>query len=134
MGLYRGAVPRWRRPVLALAAWLLVLLVMGTLLPVGRAAAAGDPPGTASPPTSTTLPVDLYPQSVIPLPNSGHKPTQPGDPGGSQQGLLFLVLFIGSALIFGRVLWAARAHTKANRIEQTRTVRSRRSRTPRPST
>jgi hypothetical protein len=111
-----------------------VLLVVGTLLQVGRAASAADPPGTTSPPTSTTLPVDLYPQSVIPLPNSGHKPTQPGDPGGSQQGLLFLVLFAGSALIFGRVLWAARAHTKANRIEQTRTVRPRRSRTPRPST
>ena len=58
--------------------------------------------------TTTTLPVDSGNRSVIPLPNSGKEPEDPGDRGGWAQLLLFGILLAGSGFIFGRVLWAAR--------------------------
>jgi hypothetical protein len=66
--------------------------------------------------TTTTLPVDVGNHSVIPAPNSGRAPTNPGDPGGWGQLLLFGVLFVGSAIVFGRVLWAGHQRSRANRI------------------
>ena len=89
-----------------LAAVLLALAMAGT---PAVAHAADDV-------TTTTLPVDAGNHSVIPAPNSGRAPTDPGDPGGWGQLLLFGVLFVGSAIVFGRVLWAGHQRSRANRI------------------
>jgi hypothetical protein len=102
---------RIRTPLVALAVCILLTLLAAP----APAHAQGSPTPPSSIPT-TTLPVDLGPQGVIPLPNSGHKPESPGDPGGWEQLLLFGILATASAGIFGRVLWAARQHTKANQV------------------
>jgi len=94
---------------------LVVCVVLTLVAAVRPAEAQSSPPPPTSTPT-TTLPVDLGPQGVIPLPNSGHKPQSPGDEGGWAQLLLFGILATASAGIFGRVLWAARQHTKANQV------------------
>jgi hypothetical protein len=67
--------------------------------------------------TTTTLPVeDPGAARVIPLPNSGRKPADAGDPGGWGQLLLFGLLLVASACIFGRVLWAGHQRSRANRL------------------
>ena len=67
--------------------------------------------------TPTTLPVeDPGAARVIPLPNSGRKPADAGDPGGWGQLLLFGLLLVASASIFGRVLWAGHQRSRANRL------------------
>jgi hypothetical protein len=98
---------------------ILLLALAGALALVGPgrahpASAQGTPAPTTT--TTTTIPVDAGPQGVIPLPNSGHKPQSSGDLGGSEQLLLFGILAVASAFIFGRVLWAAHQHTKANEV------------------
>ncbi len=97
-----------------IGAILLLVTVVVVLVSAAPAAPAQTVPPTAP---TTTLPVDLGPQLVIPLPNTGRKPQTPGDPGGWEQLLLFGILAVASAGIFGRVLWAARQHTKANQLE-----------------
>jgi hypothetical protein len=89
----------------------LLAAVLLTLAMVGVPAVA-----RAADDTTTTLPVDVGNHSVIPAPNSGRAPTDPGDPGGWGQLLLFGVLFVGSAIVFGRVLWAGHQRSRANRI------------------
>ena len=89
-----------------LAAVLLTLAMVG--VPAVARGAADD--------TTAMLPVDVGNHSVIPAPNSGRAPTDPGDPGGWGQLLLFGVLFVGSAIVFGRVLWAGHQRSRANRI------------------
>ena len=93
----------------------LVACVALALVVAAAPASAQESPTPSSTPTAT-LPVDLGRQGVIPLPNSGHKPQSPGDEGGWEQLLLFGILATASAGIFGRVLWAARQHTKANQV------------------
>jgi len=94
----------------------LALCVLLALLTTVTPAHGQDSPSPPSSTPTSTLPVDLGPQGVIPLPNSGHKPQSPGDEGGWEQLLLFGILATASAAIFGRVLWAARQHTKANQV------------------
>jgi hypothetical protein len=96
------------RPIVLLTiAAMLLLTVPGAMASSARAQT--DPI-----PTSTTLPVDRGNQSVIPLPNSGRRPQSPGDRGGWEQLLLFGILTVGCAIIFGRVLWAAHQRSRAN--------------------
>jgi hypothetical protein len=70
--------------------------------------------------TTITLPVDATGQGVIPLPNSGRAPEAAGDRGGWAQLLLFGLLFVASAAIFGRVLWAGHQRSRANRLPERR--------------
>ena len=59
--------------------------------------------GAQSGGSTTTLPVDNSDLGrIIPLPNSGHKPTNPGDPGGWLQLSLF---FMVCAAIIGLCLY-----------------------------
>jgi hypothetical protein len=94
----------------------LLAAVLLTLAVAGAPAAAHAADAT----TTTTLPADAGSHSVIPAPNSGRAPADPGDPGGWGQLLLFGVLFVGSAIVFGRVLWAAHQRSRANRIPDRR--------------
>jgi len=111
----RSTVPEVVRRLLAVAVVVLAV-VAGSVLTDPAVAHADDTTTT----TTTTLPVDASARSVIPLPNSGRKPTDAGDPGGWGQLLLFGLLFVASALIFGRVLWAGHQHSRANRLPSNR--------------
>jgi hypothetical protein len=108
-----GTVSR-RRPAI------LLLALTGALVLAALGHAPAVPAQTSSVTTTSTIPVDVGPQGVIPLPNSGHKPQSSGDLGGSEQLLLFGILTVASAFIFGRVLWAAHQRTKANEVRATR--------------
>ena len=60
------------------------------------------------------MPVDQGDRSVIPAPNSGREPTDAGDRGGWAQLVLFGIMAAGSAVIFGRVLWAGHQRSRLN--------------------
>ena len=66
--------------------------------------------------TTTTLPVDQDDRSVIPAPNSGREPAEAGDRGGWMQLTVFGIMAAGSAVIFGRVLWAGHQKSRANKV------------------
>ena len=76
-----------------------VALSLAATLLVAPASAAGAQ-------STTTLPGDQGDRSVIPAPNSGREPSESGDRGGWAQLTLFGIMAAGSAVIFGRVLWA----------------------------
>jgi hypothetical protein len=75
------------------------------VMPAGQQLAAVEPPlpSTTIPPDETQVPIPR----IIPLPNSGHKPADPGDPGGFLQVSLFfficgaIVLLVGLAFLDG---------------------------------
>jgi hypothetical protein len=90
-----------RRALVALA--LAVALIMG-------------PAAEATAQTTTTVPVDHDDRSVIPAPNSGREPSESGDRGGWAQLTLFGIMAAGSAIIFGRVLWAAHQKSRADEV------------------
>jgi len=71
------------------------------------------PVGAAGAQSTTTLPVDQGDRSVIPAPNSGREPSDSGDRGGWAQLALFGIMAAGSAVIFGRVLWAGHQKSRA---------------------
>jgi hypothetical protein len=85
-----------------------VALSLAAALVVGPA----DPSRADS--TTTTL-VDQGDRSVIPAPNSGREPSESGDRGGWAQLTLFGIMAAGSAVIFGRVLWAGHQRSRAGR-------------------
>jgi hypothetical protein len=66
--------------------------------------------------TTTTLPADHDDRSVIPAPNSGREPEASGDRGGWAQLTVFGIMAAGSAVIFGRVLWAAHQKSRSDRV------------------
>jgi hypothetical protein len=66
--------------------------------------------------STTTLPVDQDDRSVIPAPNSGREPSESGDRGGWAQLTLFGLMAAGSAVIFGRVLWAGHQKSRAGKV------------------
>src|SRR5262245_21907865 len=101
-----------RRLLLAALAF---VAASGFLVPA-RSHAAAIQPSPQEIPTSSSLPVDSGAPSVIPLPNSGRRPESSGDRGGWEQLLLFGIMTAGCALIFGRVLWAARQRSRANMV------------------
>jgi hypothetical protein len=81
------------------------LTVLAGSLSVLCAAPAGAASSSSVPSTSTTIPLDQTQRPVtriIPLPNSGHKPTTPGEGGGFLQVSLFF--FICGAIVFLGVL------------------------------
>jgi len=92
-----------RRAVAALALSLAAAFVVG---PAARATAQ----------STTTLPVDHDDRSVIPAPNSGREPAESGDRGGWAQLTVFGIMAAGSAVIFGRVLWAGHQKSRAGKV------------------
>jgi len=80
--------PRFRALLLVGLAALTVLALARATVPAGAQSVEPQPQGT----TEATPPP---PQRIIPLPNSGHKPEDAGDPGGSHQVLLFALLVLG---------------------------------------
>jgi hypothetical protein len=67
--------------------------------------------------STTTVPVDQGDRSVIPDPNTGREPTDPGDRGGWAQLVLFGVMAAGCAVIFGRVLWAGHQRSRLHQAQ-----------------
>jgi hypothetical protein len=72
----------------------------------GRLAAAQQPPAptTSIAPDETLVPIPR----IIPLPNSGHKPADAGDPGGFLQVSLFFFICGAIVLICGLIYLDAR--------------------------
>jgi hypothetical protein len=87
-----------------------VVLALAGALTVGP-----GPAVEATAQTTTTLPVDQGDRSVIPAPNSGREPEESGDRGGWAQLTVFGIMAAGSAVIFGRVLWAARQKSRSDK-------------------
>jgi hypothetical protein len=94
-----------------------VALFLAGALAVGPAIGA-EAQSTARSTTqsTTTLPVDQDDRSVIPAPNSGREPSESGDRGGWAQLTLFGLMAAGSAVIFGRVLWAGHQKSRAGKV------------------
>jgi hypothetical protein len=90
-----------------------VALSLAGALAVGPAVGA-EAQSTAQ--STTTLPVDQDDRSVIPAPNSGREPSESGDRGGWAQLTLFGLMAAGSAVIFGRVLWAGHQKSRAGKV------------------
>ena len=108
--------------------------MLAVLLSVGPAAAQAttlpaDPPTTlpADPPTTlpadppTTLPVaaDDGAGGIIPKPNSGVAPQQPGDRGGWMQTLLFGLVLAGMATVVGVIARGTAMRTRAMQAQLT---------------
>ncbi|HET9601149.1 MAG TPA: hypothetical protein VFP08_06140 [Acidimicrobiales bacterium] len=74
-------------------------------------------PATTAGASTTTVPVDQGDRSVIPDPNTGREPTDPGDRGGWAQLVLFGLMAAGCAVIFGRVLWAGHQRSRLNQAQ-----------------
>jgi hypothetical protein len=87
---------RRRRPRVARLAAALVLAVALALL-APAAAHAQDDPGSGDDTTTDVTPVPD--QRIIPLPNSGHEPTDAGDPGGIGQVLVFVGIVTALGII-----------------------------------
>ena len=110
MGTRRSARPRWRRAAFALAFALLVAVGLSLNAPAAsaRASASGSATGDAdgdAPVTTSTLPTDNRELGdIIPEPNQGAEPQDPGDPGGWLQVSLFF-LVCGAILVIVGVVW-----------------------------
>jgi hypothetical protein len=75
----------------------------------GAGAGADDPVGV----TTTTLPEESGELGrIIPLPNTGHEPTSPGDRGGWQQVTLFFAI-CGVIIAIGVYVWWRSRRTRA---------------------
>ena len=95
--------PRSRaRHLLAIAG----VLLAAVALTLAVAVPAGAQQGGDSPPTSedTAVPVPR----IIPLPNTGTKPTDAGDRGGALQILVFVALVVGVGSITALAVHDAR--------------------------
>ncbi len=97
-----GPVRPRRRPRLRpghLVATLLAAVALALLAPAAAHAASGQEggPGTTEDATTDVTPVPN--QRAIPLPNSGHEPTDAGDPGGIGQVLVFVGIVAALATI-----------------------------------
>jgi hypothetical protein len=96
---------RFLRPR-SIATALVSLTLLATVLGLPNVAPAGAaPPSSVPSVTSTTVPLDETQRPItriIPLPNTGHKPTSPGDGGGFLQVSLFF--FICAAILLLGVL------------------------------
>jgi hypothetical protein len=92
-----GAVRPRRRPHRLVAA-LLVAFVLALVAPAAaEAAPRQEEPGTTEDTTTDVTPVPD--QRIIPLPNSGHEPTDAGDPGGVGQVLVFAGILVALGVI-----------------------------------
>jgi hypothetical protein len=80
------------------------------------AALVVGPAGASMAQSTTTLPADQGDRSVIPAPNSGQEPSESGDRGGWAQLTLFGIMAAGSAVIFGRVLWAGHQKSRTGKV------------------
>ena len=87
-----------------LRALLLVVLVSLTVMALARAGVPAGAQSVEPQPRGTTEATPPPVQRIIPLPNSGHKPEDAGDPGGSLQVLLFVILIVGVSSIIGLAL------------------------------
>ncbi len=61
---------------------------------------------------ATTTTVNPGATGILPRPNSGAAPTNPGDPGGWAQLLLFTVI-IGGLLVVGFLAWRSSKRARA---------------------
>ncbi len=81
-------------------------VVAALALTLAVAAPAGAQQGGDSPPTSEDTPVPV--PRIIPLPNTGTKPTDAGDRGGALQILVFVALVVGVSSIAALAVHDAR--------------------------
>ncbi|MEZ5238665.1 MAG: hypothetical protein R2716_06850 [Microthrixaceae bacterium] len=107
-----GGVARAMAAALGLVAAVLAMVVL-VAAPAGAQDDAG--PGTTEPAgstavleTTTTLPSGGEIGNILPRPNSGREPQTPGDPGGSQQVMLFFAICAAILGITGFVYWRSR--------------------------
>ncbi len=96
---------RWR---------VLVIVVLVVSLTREGPAAAQEPAPTAP---STTLIEGGDLPGVIPRPNQGREPQQPGDPGGWLQLTLAGIVVVAVTVIFTVVARSAARTTRAKRLE-----------------
>jgi hypothetical protein len=94
----------------------LLLVVVALTLLVAAPATAQEPPPTA--PATTLVEGDL--PGVIPRPNQGREPQQPGDPGGWLQLTLAGIVVLAVGLVFTIVVRSAARTTRAKRIDDPR--------------
>jgi DMSO reductase anchor subunit len=78
---------------------LLVLLAALTVVALARATAPAGAQSVGTQPDATTDDTPVPEQRIIPLPNTGHEPTDAGDPGGSLQIVVFVALVVGVSSI-----------------------------------
>jgi hypothetical protein len=81
-------------------------LVAALALALAVAVPAGAQQGGDTPPTSEETPVPA--PRIIPLPNTGTKPTDAGDRGGALQILVFVALVVGVSSIAALAVHDAR--------------------------
>ncbi len=112
--------PRFRVPVLARLVAALALLAALTVLAVAAAPAGARSGGGGSggsgngQPDQTTDDTPVPSQRIIPLPNTGVKPTDAGDRGGALQILVFVAIVGGvSTIVALAVRDARRARRRA---------------------
>jgi hypothetical protein len=82
-----------------LVALLLAAVGLALLAPAAAHAATGPEGGPGTTVDSTTDVTPVPDQRIIPLPNSGHEPTDAGDPGGIGQVLVFVGIVAALATI-----------------------------------
>jgi hypothetical protein len=95
---------------------LTVVLAASLILGLSAPASASTPPDTSPPDTVNDF-MDLERDvttciSSNPLPGCGREPTSPGDRGGWQQLLLFVIMLSGMAVIFVRVYFSVRSRDR----------------------
>ncbi len=76
---------------------------------------AGGLPALAQEPSSPTTLAEQEMPGIIPKPNTGRKPEQPGDRGGALQTVTFLVIMGGVAVV-GVVIARSTARTTRARM------------------
>jgi hypothetical protein len=94
----------------------LLLFVAALTLLAAAPATAQEPPPTA--PTTTLVEGGDLP-GVIPRPNQGREPQQPGDPGGWLQLTLAGIVVLAVGLVFTIVVRSAARTTRSKRIDET---------------
>ncbi|MCP4436354.1 MAG: hypothetical protein GY812_12790 [Actinomycetia bacterium] len=93
-----------------------ILAVGFVLVTFGSTASAHGNQSDDAPVTTSTLPesnADIG--RIIPLPNSGQEPQDPGDPGGWQQVALFFLVCAVILAMAGWVIWRGRVNRARRR-------------------
>lgn len=104
----------WHRRLIVPIVLIVLVVSLGALIAVDQTVASAEP--VAGPePTSTLAPTSTLPEpgrgvpgNIIPEPNSGIAPEDPGDRGGWQQWVVLGVIVAGVGVIVGLVVRESR--------------------------